>query len=263
MLGILSQRYPKIWNELKDEKASDRYLLAQVAAVRTNPQGQQEIVILTIGKDSKVEEGIEFIVYRGSQYIVKVRADRVLDGTWSSCRVIPESWNTNNLQVPAGRLRHQPALNQQQQEPPMEEQDKIYLWLMVIAFAAVLLCTLFCAMELVDLKSQDNVIRRRCPLGTTRHDGSPGARLRLATTPASPPGSSAWWAPCVTASAAYARDPCRGPRGPRMTPGVRAALRQAAKAAEPSTAQVVSGPPSMPPASRLKPLGVCRTLMKP
>jgi hypothetical protein len=39
----------------------------------------------------------------------------------------------------------------------MEEQDKIYLWLMVIAFAAVLLGTLFCAMELVDLKSQDNV----------------------------------------------------------------------------------------------------------
>jgi chromosome segregation ATPase len=101
MLGILSQRYPKIWNELKDEKASDRYLLAQVAAVRTNPQGQQDVIILTIGKDSKVEEGIEFIVYRGSQYIVKVRADRVLDGM-VVCRVIPESWNTNNLQVLQG-----------------------------------------------------------------------------------------------------------------------------------------------------------------
>jgi len=101
MLGVLSQRYPKIWNELKDENASDRYLQAMVAAIRTNPQGQQDLVMLTIGKDSKVEEGIEFIVYRGNQYIVKVRAERVMEGM-VACRVIPESWNTNNLQIMQG-----------------------------------------------------------------------------------------------------------------------------------------------------------------
>jgi chromosome segregation ATPase len=103
MLGILREHYPKIWNELNDQTASDRYLSAVVAAVRANPQGQQDLVMLTIGKDEKVEEGIEFIIYRGNQYIVKVRAERVMNDM-VACRVIPESWNTNNLQIAQGDL---------------------------------------------------------------------------------------------------------------------------------------------------------------
>ncbi len=103
MMGILRERYPKIWTELNDQTASDRYLSAVVAAVRANPQGQQDLVMLTLGKEDKVEEGIEFIVYRNNQYIVKVRAERVMNGM-VACRVIPETWNTNNLQIQQGDM---------------------------------------------------------------------------------------------------------------------------------------------------------------
>ncbi|MBA3709587.1 MAG: hypothetical protein H0W83_12305 [Planctomycetes bacterium] len=101
MMGLVRERYPKIWNEVNDQTASDRYLAAVVAAVRPNPQGQQDLVMLTIGKEEKVDEGIEFIVYRNNQYIVKVRVERVMNDM-VACRVIPESWNTNNLQIQQG-----------------------------------------------------------------------------------------------------------------------------------------------------------------
>ena len=103
MMGIVRERYPKIWNEVNDQTASDRYLSAVVAAVRANPQGAQDLVMLTIGKDEKVEEGVEFIVYRNNQYIVKVRAERIMNDM-VACRVIPETWNTNNLQIAQGDL---------------------------------------------------------------------------------------------------------------------------------------------------------------
>ncbi|MBA2479197.1 MAG: hypothetical protein H0V44_00935 [Planctomycetes bacterium] len=103
MMGLVRERYPKIWNEVNDQTASDRYLAAVVAAVRANPQGQQDLVMLTIGKEEKVDEGIEFIVYRNNQYIVKVRVERVMNDM-IACRVIPESWNTNNLQIQQGDL---------------------------------------------------------------------------------------------------------------------------------------------------------------
>ncbi len=102
-LSILKQRYPKIYNEVGDEKASASFLSAVVAAVRNNPQGQQDLVMLTLGKGDQVEEGVEFIVFRGNQYIVKVRAEKVLNDM-VACRVIPESWNANHLQIQQGDL---------------------------------------------------------------------------------------------------------------------------------------------------------------
>jgi chromosome segregation ATPase len=103
MMGLLRERHPKIHNELSDQTASDRFLSAVVAAVRANPQGQQDLVMLTIGKEEKVEEGIEFIVYRNNQYVVKVRVERVMNDM-AACRVIPETWNTNNLQIQQGDM---------------------------------------------------------------------------------------------------------------------------------------------------------------
>ena len=50
------------------------------------------------GKGDKVEEGVEFIIYRGGDYIVKVRADRVMNDM-VSCRVIQDSWNTKGLKI--------------------------------------------------------------------------------------------------------------------------------------------------------------------
>jgi septal ring factor EnvC (AmiA/AmiB activator) len=102
-LAILKERYPKIAAEISDEKSAASFLQAVVAAVRNNPQGQQDLVMLTLGKGDKVEEGVEFIIFRGNSYIVRVRAEKVL-GDMIACRIIPDSWNTNGLQVQQGDL---------------------------------------------------------------------------------------------------------------------------------------------------------------
>ena len=102
-LSILKERYAKVYNEIADEHQSSSFLQAVVAAVRPNPQGQQDLVMLTIGKGDKIEEGVEFIIFRGNQYIVKVRAEKVLNDI-VACRVIPESWNSNHLQIQQGDL---------------------------------------------------------------------------------------------------------------------------------------------------------------
>jgi len=102
-LAILKDRYPKIAAEIADEKQSASFLQAVVAAVRNNPQGQQDLVMLTIGKGDKVEEGVEFIIFRGNSYVVRVRAEKVL-GDMVACRVITDSWNSNQLQIQQGDL---------------------------------------------------------------------------------------------------------------------------------------------------------------
>ena len=76
---------------------------AVVGATRNNAQGQQDLVLLTTGRDSKAQAGMEFIVYRGNQYIVKVRAENVMPGM-IPCRVMPGSWNTSGLSISAGDL---------------------------------------------------------------------------------------------------------------------------------------------------------------
>jgi hypothetical protein len=102
-LAIVKERYPKIYAEVADEKASASFLNGVVAAVRLNPQGQQDLVMLTIGKGDKVEEGVEFIIYRGNTYIVKVRAVKLLNDM-VACQVIAESWNDAKLQIQQGDL---------------------------------------------------------------------------------------------------------------------------------------------------------------
>ena len=97
MLALLKKDHPQIYSELADQKASTKFLQGVVAAVR-EADGKQDIVMLTIGKDEKVEEGVEFIIYRGGDYIVKVRADRVMNDM-VSCRVIQDSWNTKGLKI--------------------------------------------------------------------------------------------------------------------------------------------------------------------
>ncbi len=102
-LAILKDRYPKVWAELGDQSSGASFLQAVVAAVRNNPQGQQDLVMLTLGKGDKIDEGVEFILFRGNSYIVRVRAEKVL-GDMVACRVIPDSWNSNQLQIQQGDL---------------------------------------------------------------------------------------------------------------------------------------------------------------
>jgi len=81
----------------------NQHLPAVVAAIRDNPQGQQDLVMLTVGKDSHLMDGTEFIVYRGTHYIVKLRAERVMQDT-IACRIMPGSWNVGNLPLVLGDL---------------------------------------------------------------------------------------------------------------------------------------------------------------
>lgn len=101
MLAILRERDPKMWAELADEKQSASFIQGIVAVVKSDPQGKQDLVVLTIGKNQTVEEGTEFIISRGSDYIVRVRAEKVLTDM-ISCRVIPESWNKKSLEIKQG-----------------------------------------------------------------------------------------------------------------------------------------------------------------
>lgn len=100
-IAQVREKSPKIYEMLKDEKGSTKVLQGVVAAVRLNPQGQQEFVMLSIGKEEGVEEGQEFIIYRDSKYICKVRIERVMNDM-APARVIPSSWNTNGLNIQQG-----------------------------------------------------------------------------------------------------------------------------------------------------------------
>jgi len=96
------EKFPKTYDALKDEKSQGTAVVrAVVAAVRNNPQGQQEFVMLSIGKEEGVQEGQEFIIYRDSKYICKVRVEKVLNDM-APARVIPSTWNTNSLTIQQG-----------------------------------------------------------------------------------------------------------------------------------------------------------------
>ncbi|NRA38476.1 MAG: hypothetical protein HRU15_10075, partial [Planctomycetes bacterium] len=70
-----------------------------VAAVRPDPAtGEQHLVMISVGGDEKVQEGTEFIVYRGNQYIVKVRVQKVFPDM-AACLIDPKSWNKQGLKV--------------------------------------------------------------------------------------------------------------------------------------------------------------------
>jgi hypothetical protein len=102
MSAILKERHPEIYEELVDIPPGQTHLIqADIAAIRENSNGEQDVVMLTLGKGAKVEEGDEFIVFRGNQYIVKVRVEKMLNDM-AACRVVSESWNTKNLKIQTG-----------------------------------------------------------------------------------------------------------------------------------------------------------------
>jgi len=104
MLAVVRDHHPRIWDEINSDRPTvDQIIRGVVAAVRRNPQGQQDLVMLTVGADEGVQEGMEFIIYRSNQYVVKVRAERVM-GDMVACRVIPDTWNTRGVEIKQGDL---------------------------------------------------------------------------------------------------------------------------------------------------------------
>ena len=101
MLASLQKLNPTLYRDLVDEKGSTKSLEGVVAAIVPAAEGLPTQVMLSIGTSSGVEEGNEFIIYRGSDYIAKVRAERVLNDM-SSCRVLTEFPNQKNLAIQQG-----------------------------------------------------------------------------------------------------------------------------------------------------------------
>jgi uncharacterized protein (DUF3084 family) len=97
-LALVRDHHPEVFKEINGEPGSHKFLQGVVAAVNVNQAGQQDLIMLTIGKEEAVEEGVEFIIFRGNQYVVKVRAEKVLNDM-VACRVIPESWNAKGVKV--------------------------------------------------------------------------------------------------------------------------------------------------------------------
>lgn len=102
-LALVRERHPAVHREIYDEAASPKFVQGVVAAINVNPQGQQDLIMLTIGKESAVEEGMEFIIFRANQYIVKVRAEKVLNDM-VACRVIPQTWNAAGAKIQVNDL---------------------------------------------------------------------------------------------------------------------------------------------------------------
>jgi vacuolar-type H+-ATPase subunit I/STV1 len=76
---------------------------AVVAAVHPNPQGQQDLVALTVGRDDSVREGQEFSVYRQGNYIVRIRIEQVKPDMCFG-RVLPDTWNAKELKIQPGDM---------------------------------------------------------------------------------------------------------------------------------------------------------------
>jgi predicted nucleic acid-binding Zn-ribbon protein len=102
-VALVRDNHPAIYNEITDQAVSAKFVQGVVAAVNLNPNGKQDLVMLTIGKEASVEEGMEFIIFRASQYIVKVRAEKVLNDM-VACRVIASTWNAAGAQIQVNDL---------------------------------------------------------------------------------------------------------------------------------------------------------------
>lgn len=100
-LAMIKDRFPKIAAEITDENQSASLLQAVVGAVQNNPQGEPDLLMLTLGKGDQVANGTEFIIFRGNDYIVRARAEKTL-GDLVACRIIADSWNSRGLQIQQG-----------------------------------------------------------------------------------------------------------------------------------------------------------------
>lgn len=104
LLALVRRDFPDVHRIITTQVPPDaKPVNAVVAAVHPNPQGQQDLVALTVGRDDSVREGQEFSVYREGNYIVRVRIERVM-ADMAFGRILPDSWNAKSLLVQPGDM---------------------------------------------------------------------------------------------------------------------------------------------------------------
>lgn len=102
-IAQVREKFPKDYDAIKDVGGTAEMLRGVVSQVRPGADGKPDFVMLSIGKQDGVQEGQEFIVYRGDKYVCKVRVEKALNDS-APARIIPNSINTNGLQVQQGDL---------------------------------------------------------------------------------------------------------------------------------------------------------------
>lgn len=101
-LQLVSERYPDVYRDVTSEAVgSDKVLRGLVAAVRLNAQGKQDLAMITIGSDDGVEEGTEFIIYRGNKYIAKGRVEKVFPDM-AALSILQDTWNVDGALIQQG-----------------------------------------------------------------------------------------------------------------------------------------------------------------
>lgn len=73
-------------------------LKAVVATAAITPQGKQDVVLLTVGKEEVIDPGTEYIVVRGNLYVARIRAEKMANDA-VVCYVIPGSLNTAGVKI--------------------------------------------------------------------------------------------------------------------------------------------------------------------
>ena len=75
---------------------------SHVRSIAADPEGNQVMLVLS-ARGRNIDVGTEFIVYRGNNYVVKVRyIEKTTDG-WK-CRVLPDTWNASGRVIEVGDL---------------------------------------------------------------------------------------------------------------------------------------------------------------
>ncbi len=69
-----------------------------VAAVRPDEDGQQHVIMVTIGSEENIEVGDTLSIYRGEIVIVKVRVEKCFPDM-SACLMDQATWNKHGLSV--------------------------------------------------------------------------------------------------------------------------------------------------------------------
>lgn len=101
-IALVRTRHPDVYKEVTSGDPGPATLIhAVVATFSTDVNGRQDLVMLTVGKEEQVKEGMEFVIYRGKSFIVKVRATKVM-GDMVACQVVHESWNRDGEKIRKG-----------------------------------------------------------------------------------------------------------------------------------------------------------------
>ena len=100
-IAYVRDNHPQVHEAAISEKSGAVAVNAVVALVKADAStGKQEVVVLSVGQ-AQVEPGTVLIVFRGSDYICRVRVASVTRDH-ATCRIVPDSWNSKDLKIAVG-----------------------------------------------------------------------------------------------------------------------------------------------------------------